>query len=421
MWERRHEFLAINPAATTPVLVVEGHPPIPEAPIIAEFLDETQGEALGEHRLLPRDMAERIEVRRLCSWFTNKFYAEVSGPLVNERLLKRYMRAEQGGGSPDMESIRAGLFNIRYHLAYIGWLVRTRDWLAGDRLTYADLAAAAHLSSVGLSGRRTLARRRSRQGLVCARQVAALVPAAAGGRCMPACHLPRPMRIWISRARWQMGGNISPVRGALPLLAQRGEGREVRGVPAQRMPHERRSPLTPAPLPSGEREKAVLVTARDGSRLEGHAPAGPGLLNGPGLLTGEAPTPLKALVAALKAEAPDARLRRTAHLVRPDAVPLLTERLRIFLADGHHGDMGWLAADPQRRARARRCCGRMCAPSSWLTLNYGPGARSRARSLERRERGAISVYAKGDDYHDLIKTRLKVLAALADRARGRRR
>lgn len=152
VWERRHEFLAINPAATTPVMVIEGHPPIPEAAIIAEFLDETQGEALGEHRLLPRDMAERIEVRRLCSWFTNKFYAEVSGPLVNERLLKRYMRAEQGGGSPDTESIRAGLVNIRYHLAYIGWLVRTRDWLAGDRLTYADLAAAAHLSSVDYLG-----------------------------------------------------------------------------------------------------------------------------------------------------------------------------------------------------------------------------------------------------------------------------
>ena len=36
--------------------------------------------------------------------------------------------------------------NIRYHLAYLGWLVRTRNFLAGDRLTYADLAAAAHLS-----------------------------------------------------------------------------------------------------------------------------------------------------------------------------------------------------------------------------------------------------------------------------------
>ena len=42
--------------------------------------------------------------------------------------------------------------NIRYHLAYIGWLVRTRDWLAGERMTYADLAAAAHLSSIDYLG-----------------------------------------------------------------------------------------------------------------------------------------------------------------------------------------------------------------------------------------------------------------------------
>jgi len=46
------------------------------------------------------------------------------------------------GGSPDTEVIRAARHNIRYHLAYIGWLVRARDWLAGDQLTYADLAGA---------------------------------------------------------------------------------------------------------------------------------------------------------------------------------------------------------------------------------------------------------------------------------------
>lgn len=151
-WERRHEFLALNPAGTTPVMVTEGRPPVPEAWIIAEYLDETYGEGLGEHRLLPADMAGRIEVRRLGSWFDVKFHAEVSGPLVTERLFKRYRRAEQGGGSPDTDAIRAALTNIRYHLAYIGWLVRTRDWLAGDRLSYADLMAAAHLSSVDYLG-----------------------------------------------------------------------------------------------------------------------------------------------------------------------------------------------------------------------------------------------------------------------------
>jgi len=151
-WERRHDFLALNPAGTLPVLVEEGRPPIPEARTIAEYLDETRGAEMGEHRLLPRDAAGRVEVRRLTAWFAEKFFLEVSGPLVSERALKRHMTREQGGGAPDTEAIRAALANIRYHLAYIGWLARTRHWLAGERLTYADLAAAAHLSSVDYLG-----------------------------------------------------------------------------------------------------------------------------------------------------------------------------------------------------------------------------------------------------------------------------
>jgi glutathione S-transferase len=151
-WERRHDFLALNPAGTTPVLVEEGHPPVPDASIIAEFLDETRGRDLGEHRLLPQETGARIEVRRLMAWFHQKFAEEVSSPLVGERIFKRHMSGEQGGGPPDMNVIRAALSNIRYHLAYIGWLVRTRDWLAGPRMTYADLAAAAHLSSVDYLG-----------------------------------------------------------------------------------------------------------------------------------------------------------------------------------------------------------------------------------------------------------------------------
>ncbi|HEX3858806.1 MAG TPA: glutathione S-transferase family protein [Pseudolabrys sp.] len=145
-WERREEFLMLNPAAAVPVLVEEGQPPIPGAAVIAEYLDETKGAERGENRLLPPDANARVEVRRLAGWFNDKFYAEVSGPLVTERIFKRYMTLEQGGGPPDTEAMRAARHNIRYHLAYIGWLVRTRDWLAGDRLSYADLAAAAHIS-----------------------------------------------------------------------------------------------------------------------------------------------------------------------------------------------------------------------------------------------------------------------------------
>jgi glutathione S-transferase len=53
VWERRQEFLILNPACTTPVVVEEGYPAVPGAAVIAEYLDETRGDELGELRLLP--------------------------------------------------------------------------------------------------------------------------------------------------------------------------------------------------------------------------------------------------------------------------------------------------------------------------------------------------------------------------------
>src|SRR5271166_3757544 len=151
-WERREAFLALNPAGTTPVLIDEGRPAIPGAAIIAEYIDETHGAAMAERRLLPTTIGERIEVRRLMAWFNEKFFEEVSNPLVTERIYKRFMSGDHGGGSPATDVIRAAKTNVRYHLAYIGWLARTRNFLAGDRLSYADLAAAAHLSAIDYLG-----------------------------------------------------------------------------------------------------------------------------------------------------------------------------------------------------------------------------------------------------------------------------
>jgi glutathione S-transferase len=152
VWERREEFLMLNPAGTTPVLVEDGVPPVPGAAIIAEYLDETRGATAAQFRLMPGEPAGRIEVRRLMSWFNDKFFAEASGALVMERVYKRFIPAGKGGGPPDTDIMRAAKGNIRYHLTYIGWLIRRRDWLAGDKLTYADLAAAAHLSAVDYLG-----------------------------------------------------------------------------------------------------------------------------------------------------------------------------------------------------------------------------------------------------------------------------
>jgi glutathione S-transferase len=151
-WERREEFLLLNPAGQIPVLVADGLPAIPGAAIIAEYIDETHSPEDDDDRLLPVPAGQRVEVRRLASWFNDKFHAEVSGPLVTERVFKRHMTLEQGGGPPDTAALRAARNNIRYHLGYIGWLVSKRDWLAGDRLSLADLAAAAHISSADYLG-----------------------------------------------------------------------------------------------------------------------------------------------------------------------------------------------------------------------------------------------------------------------------
>jgi epoxyqueuosine reductase len=95
-------------------------------------------------------------------------------------------------------------------------------------------------------------------------------------------------------------------------------------------------------------------------------------------------------------------------IAKPDAVPELKARLETFLADGAHGDMAWLATTAARRASPL---------AMWpdvrsiimLGMNYGPDSDPLA-ILKANDRAAISVYAKGDDYHELIKARLKQLA-----------
>ena len=152
VWERSDAFLHLDPQGRTPVFVEGQIGAVPGATVIAEYLDETRGLALGDRRLLPDDPRGRVEVRRLLDWFNGKMFAEVTDYLVTERVFKRLMPANLGGGAPDVAVMRAGRNNIRYHLAYIGFLIRGRNWLAGDRLSYADLAAAAQISCADYLG-----------------------------------------------------------------------------------------------------------------------------------------------------------------------------------------------------------------------------------------------------------------------------
>jgi glutathione S-transferase len=144
VWDRREEFLAMNPACTVPVMQDANGMVIVDSNAICEYLDE----AYPDTPLLGRTLAERAEVRRLIAWFDHKFHLEVSRNLLHEKLMKRLL----GRGNPDAGAIRAGYANLKSHMDYIGWLAETRAWLAGPSLTLADLAAAAHLSSLDYIG-----------------------------------------------------------------------------------------------------------------------------------------------------------------------------------------------------------------------------------------------------------------------------
>jgi epoxyqueuosine reductase len=94
-------------------------------------------------------------------------------------------------------------------------------------------------------------------------------------------------------------------------------------------------------------------------------------------------------------------------VARPDAIPLAAERLRAFLGAGAHGDMTWMADKAERRGDPRALWPE-ARSIVMLGVNYGPDA-DPLTLLQQRTRGGISVYARGDDYHDVIKPRLKAI------------
>ena len=151
-WERRREFMSLNPAMTLPVYVDESLHAFCGPGVISEFLDETRGVFQKQQRLLPEDPIERAEVRRLIDWFLVKLEQDVTRHLVRERVFKLLMPKELGGGAPDSKALRAGRSNISQHLKYLDWLAASRPWMAGGAMSYADLAAAGALSVLDYLG-----------------------------------------------------------------------------------------------------------------------------------------------------------------------------------------------------------------------------------------------------------------------------
>jgi glutathione S-transferase len=138
-WEQRDEYLDMNPAGQTPVLVEDAQGLVLiDSAAICEYLEETVERAT----MLPGTAANRAEVRRLTIWFDMKFHDEVVRPLMFERMEKRLVHR----ASPDAKALREAMRQANGHLDYMDWLLDNRRWMAGPLLSLADLAAAAHLS-----------------------------------------------------------------------------------------------------------------------------------------------------------------------------------------------------------------------------------------------------------------------------------
>jgi glutathione S-transferase len=138
-WEPSADFLRRNPAGKVPVLRIDGLT-LTESTAICEYVEETRPGA----SLIPGTPAERHEMRRLVAWFDDAFHHEVTSKLLYERVNKKL----HGRGHPDSAAVKAGVMRIRYHLDYLAHLLEDRRWLAGDTMTLADFAAAAHLSAL---------------------------------------------------------------------------------------------------------------------------------------------------------------------------------------------------------------------------------------------------------------------------------
>lgn len=138
-WAQRDEFLDMNPAGATPVMVdAEKNITLIDSQAICEYFEET----VEKFPLISGSSIARAEIRRLVAWFDQNFYGDVVAPLLHERMRKRIVDR----AAPDARVLREAMKNANTHLDYMDFLLDHRNWMGGSMLSLADVTAAAHLS-----------------------------------------------------------------------------------------------------------------------------------------------------------------------------------------------------------------------------------------------------------------------------------
>ena len=153
IWDKRREFLALNPAGTLPLIIDEQDNIIINTYAIIEFIEEKYRDDNNKSNFISGDIYQKAEIRRLIDWFDNKFYKEVTKVILRELVDKYYLKNEIDNTSPNMELVRLAQENSLYHFEYISYLINSRRWIGGDHLSQADFAAAAHISCIDYLGK----------------------------------------------------------------------------------------------------------------------------------------------------------------------------------------------------------------------------------------------------------------------------
>lgn len=146
-WLREEHLLELNPAATLPILFDDADRPVVGILAVLHAVEDLYTpETVGG--LMPPDPFSRAEMWRLVEWVLFKLNDEVTRYLLEEKVAKR----DQRGATPEPSVLRAAKVNLSEHMLYFNWLLASRNWLAGDEMTMADFALAAHLSTIDYMG-----------------------------------------------------------------------------------------------------------------------------------------------------------------------------------------------------------------------------------------------------------------------------
>ena len=146
-WLREPKLLEMNPAASGPILIEGSEPPVVGILAIVDAI-ENRFAPSAVAGLFPAQPSERAEMWRLNEWVLMKLNDEVTRYVFEEKIVKRDKR----GATPDPAVLRVAKANLTEHLLYFNWLFATRAWIAGETMTLADFALAAHLSTLDYMG-----------------------------------------------------------------------------------------------------------------------------------------------------------------------------------------------------------------------------------------------------------------------------